>query len=145
MTSLTLQHSGSVRYYGHRVSLRYDLLRPEWLDRALQFRKRNAGKQRDRKFRTDPGNGDQKPERLAFFLGCKPVKKLRVFAHHKMREKFDDLAQIDRTAIAKLPGDRAASIRNTQGASTTPWICSRSRHNPAPSRTRCARATSTTR
>ena len=39
---VSLQHSGSVRYYGHRVSLRYDLLPPEWLDRALLFL-RDAG------------------------------------------------------------------------------------------------------
>jgi dolichyl-phosphate-mannose-protein mannosyltransferase len=32
---LTMQHSGSVRYYSGRLVLRYDLLDPAWLDRAL--------------------------------------------------------------------------------------------------------------
>jgi hypothetical protein len=32
---LAMQHSGSVRYYSGRLTLRYDLLDPEWLDRAL--------------------------------------------------------------------------------------------------------------
>lgn len=32
---LTMQHSGSVRYYSGRPILRYDLLDPAWLDRAL--------------------------------------------------------------------------------------------------------------
>ncbi len=34
---LSMQHSGSVRYYGSRTTLRYDLLEPEWLDRAIAF------------------------------------------------------------------------------------------------------------
>lgn len=33
---LAMQHSGSVRYYSGRVILRYDLLDPAWLDRALE-------------------------------------------------------------------------------------------------------------
>jgi hypothetical protein len=32
---LSMQHSGSVRYYAGRRTLRYDLLAPEWLDRAV--------------------------------------------------------------------------------------------------------------
>jgi hypothetical protein len=32
---ITMQHSGSVRYYSGRRTLRYDSLDPEWLDRAL--------------------------------------------------------------------------------------------------------------
>jgi hypothetical protein len=32
---LAQMHSGSVRYYAHRITLRYDVLSPEWLDRAL--------------------------------------------------------------------------------------------------------------
>jgi hypothetical protein len=32
---LSMQHSGSLRYYADRVTLRYDLLSPQWLDRAL--------------------------------------------------------------------------------------------------------------
>ena len=32
---LSMQHSGSVRYYAGRQTLRYDLLAPEWLDRAV--------------------------------------------------------------------------------------------------------------
>lgn len=32
-----MQHSGSVRYYGERMTLRYDNLPPEWLDRAVAF------------------------------------------------------------------------------------------------------------
>lgn len=34
---LGVQHSGSVRYYGARTTLRYDLLEPDWLDRAVAF------------------------------------------------------------------------------------------------------------
>jgi hypothetical protein len=33
---LAMQYSGSVRYYSGRLTLRYDLLEPNWLDRALQ-------------------------------------------------------------------------------------------------------------
>jgi hypothetical protein len=32
---LAMQHSGSVRYYSGRLTLRYDLMDPEWLDRSL--------------------------------------------------------------------------------------------------------------
>ncbi len=32
---ICVQHSGSLRYYGHRLTLRWDWLPPEWLDRAL--------------------------------------------------------------------------------------------------------------
>ncbi len=32
---LSMQHSGSVRYYTGRVSIRYDLLDPSWLDRGV--------------------------------------------------------------------------------------------------------------
>jgi len=34
---LSMQHSGSIRYYGRRTTIRYDLLEPEWLDRAIAF------------------------------------------------------------------------------------------------------------
>ena len=34
---LTSERSGSMRYYGGRVTLRYDLLHPEWLDRAVAW------------------------------------------------------------------------------------------------------------
>ncbi len=33
----SMQHSGSVRYYSGRPTLRWDLLHPEWLDRSLAF------------------------------------------------------------------------------------------------------------
>lgn len=32
---ICMQHSGSLRYYGHRPTLRWDWLPPEWLDRAV--------------------------------------------------------------------------------------------------------------
>jgi hypothetical protein len=32
---ITLQHSGSLRYYGGRTTLRYDLLHQRWLDRTI--------------------------------------------------------------------------------------------------------------
>jgi hypothetical protein len=32
---LTVQHSGSLRYHGHRLTMRWDLLGPEWWPRAL--------------------------------------------------------------------------------------------------------------
>jgi hypothetical protein len=34
---LSMQHSGSVRYYGPRMSLRYDWLDPAWLDRSVAW------------------------------------------------------------------------------------------------------------
>lgn len=34
---LSQQHSGSVRYYAHRITLRYNFLSQEWVDRAVQF------------------------------------------------------------------------------------------------------------
>ena len=34
---LSMQHSGSVRYYSGRPTLRWDLLNQEWLERALTF------------------------------------------------------------------------------------------------------------
>ena len=34
---LTFERSGSMRYYGGRVTLRYDLLHPDWLDRAVAW------------------------------------------------------------------------------------------------------------
>jgi hypothetical protein len=30
-------HSGSLRYYGSRMTLRYDILDPEWLDRGIEW------------------------------------------------------------------------------------------------------------
>jgi hypothetical protein len=32
---ICMQHSGSLRYYGHRPTLRWDWLPPDWLDRAV--------------------------------------------------------------------------------------------------------------
>lgn len=32
---LAMQHSGSIRHYSHCMTLRYDILSPEWLDRAI--------------------------------------------------------------------------------------------------------------
>jgi hypothetical protein len=32
---LSMQHSGSVRYYAGRVTVRYDFLDPAWLDRGV--------------------------------------------------------------------------------------------------------------
>lgn len=37
---LSMFHSGSVRYYGGRVTLRYDWLDEEWLDRSLEWLER---------------------------------------------------------------------------------------------------------
>jgi hypothetical protein len=34
---ITMQHSGSIRYYTGRVIVRWDGLNPEWLDRAVAF------------------------------------------------------------------------------------------------------------
>jgi hypothetical protein len=34
---ISMQHSGSVRYYGARMSLRYDWLDPAWLDRSVAW------------------------------------------------------------------------------------------------------------
>ena len=34
---LTAERSGSMRYYGGRITLRYDLLHPDWLDRAVAW------------------------------------------------------------------------------------------------------------
>jgi hypothetical protein len=32
---LSMQHSGGIRYYSGHLTLRYDVLQPAWLDRAL--------------------------------------------------------------------------------------------------------------
>jgi hypothetical protein len=37
-----MQHSGSVRYYTGRLTLRYDYLPPDWLDRSIEYM-RGAG------------------------------------------------------------------------------------------------------
>jgi Dolichyl-phosphate-mannose-protein mannosyltransferase len=34
---ITLQHSGSVRYYGERVTLRYEVLHDRWLDKSIAW------------------------------------------------------------------------------------------------------------
>ena len=34
---LSMQHSGSIRYYSGRSTLRWDLLQPEWLESSLTF------------------------------------------------------------------------------------------------------------
>lgn len=34
---LAMQHSGSVRYYGGRVSMRYDVIDAEWIDPAIEW------------------------------------------------------------------------------------------------------------
>lgn len=34
---LSMIHGGSMRYYGGRMTLRYDLLKPEWLDRSVAW------------------------------------------------------------------------------------------------------------
>jgi hypothetical protein len=34
---LSVQHSGSLRFYAGRLTLRYDLLEPAWLDRAVEY------------------------------------------------------------------------------------------------------------
>jgi hypothetical protein len=39
---LSMQHSGSIRYYSNRVTLRWDLLHPEWLERSLAFLRTNG-------------------------------------------------------------------------------------------------------
>jgi hypothetical protein len=39
---ITLQHSGSVRYYGGRTTLRYEVLHDRWLDRAISWLQSNG-------------------------------------------------------------------------------------------------------
>jgi 4-amino-4-deoxy-L-arabinose transferase-like glycosyltransferase len=40
---MTMQHSGSIRYYGGRLTMRYDQLDDKWLDRAVEwFSSRNV-------------------------------------------------------------------------------------------------------
>ena len=39
---LSMIHSGSVRYYAHRATVRWDWLAPEWLDRSVEFLARNG-------------------------------------------------------------------------------------------------------
>lgn len=41
---ITLQHSGSVRYYGGRTTLRYEVLSDRWLDRAIAWLDANGFK-----------------------------------------------------------------------------------------------------
>jgi len=38
----SIQHSGSVRYYGGRMTLRYDFLNQRWLDRAVEWLNRQG-------------------------------------------------------------------------------------------------------
>jgi Dolichyl-phosphate-mannose-protein mannosyltransferase len=38
----TMQHSGSVRYYGERMTLRYDYLHARWLDRTVEWLNRQG-------------------------------------------------------------------------------------------------------
>jgi len=39
---LSVQHSGSVRYYSGRLTIRYDLIDPNWLDRAIDDLRRRG-------------------------------------------------------------------------------------------------------
>jgi hypothetical protein len=39
---ITLQHSGSVRYYGERVTLRYEVLHDRWLDKSIAWLQANG-------------------------------------------------------------------------------------------------------
>ena len=39
---ITLQHSGSVRYYGGRTTLRYEVLHDRWLDRSVEWLQKNG-------------------------------------------------------------------------------------------------------
>ena len=39
---ITLQHSGSVRYYGERTTLRYEVLSIRWLDRSIAWLRENG-------------------------------------------------------------------------------------------------------
>ena len=39
---LSMQHSGSIRYYSNRLTLRWDLLHPEWLERSFAFLQTNG-------------------------------------------------------------------------------------------------------
>jgi hypothetical protein len=39
---LSMQHSGSIRYYSNRLTLRWDLLHPEWLERSFAFLRTNG-------------------------------------------------------------------------------------------------------
>ena len=39
---LSSQHSGSIRYYSGRLTLRYDFLDPQWLDRAIEALERHG-------------------------------------------------------------------------------------------------------
>jgi hypothetical protein len=39
---ITLQHSGSVRYYGERTTLRYEVLSNHWLDRSIAWLRENG-------------------------------------------------------------------------------------------------------
>jgi hypothetical protein len=39
---ISLQHSGSVRYYGERMTLRYEALDAQWLDRAIEWLRDNG-------------------------------------------------------------------------------------------------------
>ncbi len=41
---ITLQHSGSVRYYGERTTLRYEVLSDRWLDRTIAWLHENGFK-----------------------------------------------------------------------------------------------------
>jgi len=76
---ISIQHSGSVRYYSGRLTLRYDWLDAEWLDRAVGYLKST---------------------------GSEPYLLLEAFEVAEFREKFKGqktVAALDRPPVATHP------------------------------------------
>ena len=97
---LSMQHSGSVRYYSGRLTLRWDLLDSQWLDRAVTFLETN---------------------------GYHPFVLLEEWEQPRFREKFaghTKLARLDWPPVATYPGEIRTDIfdlaRPTQSAGAAP-------------------------
>jgi hypothetical protein len=96
---ITLQHSGSLRYYASRTTVRYDVLDPRWLDRAIDFLR-----------------AQRRPPYILLEDWEEPAFR-RVFADHS------DMGRLDWPAAAEYvtaggtrvrlyaPGDRARFLR----------------------------------
>ena len=83
---LSMQHSGSVRYYSDRLTLRWDLLDSQWLDRAVAFLQAK---------------------------GYHPFVLLEEWEQPRFREKFaghTTLATLDWQPVATYPGEIRTDI-----------------------------------
>ena len=93
---LSMQHSGTIRYYASRVTLRYDLLDPRWLDRAV----------------SDLADA-----------GYRPYLVLEDWEVEAFRERFGRLSasgQLDRSPIVRLWSQPPVFLYDAQDPSVPP-------------------------